>query len=278
LLRAWPLSGGVSAHMVALEIETPAGESRKLVLRRHGPRDLGQNPHIAAQEFRLLQVLQSAQFPAPRPRYIDESGAILPTPYLVIDYVDGQAELAPADPDAYLQQLATQLAALHRITPARLDLSFLPKLDRGFGPAPANPDDTLHEREIRAALDAGWPLPHPNPPVLLHGDFWPGNILWRGGRIAAVIDWEDAALGDPLADAANCRLELLWALGAEAMAVFTDHYRSLARLDWTHLPYWDLRAALRPAGNLSEWGLDAASERRMRAQHAWFVEQALRGR
>jgi aminoglycoside phosphotransferase (APT) family kinase protein len=34
-------------------------------------------------------------------------------------------------------------------------------------------------------------------------------VLWRDGRIVAVIDWEDAQVGDPLADLANTRLELL---------------------------------------------------------------------
>jgi aminoglycoside phosphotransferase (APT) family kinase protein len=276
LLRAWPLSGGVSAHMTALEIEKPDGANLKLILRRHGPRDLASNPHVAAHEFRLLQILQSAGYPAPRPYYLDESGAVLPTPYLLIDYVDGQTEFAPADLGAYLKQIATQLAALHRITPARVDLAFLTHLKSGFGPAPAHPDDSLREADIRTALNEAWPLPDLNPPALLHGDFWPGNILWRQGRIAAVIDWEDACLGDPLSDVANCRLELLWTLGREAIAVFTEHYRALVHVDFTHLPYWDLRAALRPAGRLSKWGLDATAERRMRAQHAWFVGQALK--
>ena len=63
--------------------------------------------------------------------------------------------------------------------------------------------------------------------MLLHGDFWPGNILWRYGQLVAVIDWEDAALGDPLADVANSRLEILWAFGIDAMQSFTHYYQSL---------------------------------------------------
>ena len=72
--------------------------------------------------------------------------------------------------------------------------------------------------------------------MLVHGDYWPGNILWRDGRIVAVVDWEDAAVGEPLADLANCRLEILWSFGIEAMNDFTDDYRSLMTVDFTNLP------------------------------------------
>jgi hypothetical protein len=48
---------------------------------------------------------------------------------------------------------------------------------------------------------------------------------------------------DPLADVGNCRLKLLWALGAEAMTEFTEHYRSMTSLDFDILPNWDLCAA-----------------------------------
>jgi aminoglycoside phosphotransferase (APT) family kinase protein len=45
-------------------------------------------------------------------------------------------------------------------------------------------------------------------PALLHGDFWPGNLLWLDGRRSGVLDWEDAALGAPVSDVACCRAEL----------------------------------------------------------------------
>ena len=61
----------------------------------------------------------------------------------------------------------------------------------------------------------------------------------------AVIDWEDAALGDPLADVANSRLEILWAFGIAAMIGCTRQYRSMTAVDFANLPYWDLCVALR---------------------------------
>jgi aminoglycoside phosphotransferase (APT) family kinase protein len=42
--------------------------------------------------------------------------------------------------------------------------------------------------------------PRPGPPVLVHGDYHFGNMLFKGGRVAAVVDWEIAQLGQPLLD------------------------------------------------------------------------------
>ncbi len=83
-----------------------------------------------------------------------------------------------------------------------------------------------------------------NPRVLLHRDCWPGNVLWKDGRLAGVIDWEDVAVGDPLSDLGNTRLELLFNFGLDAMEAFTPVYASRIGVDLTHLPYSDLAAAL----------------------------------
>jgi prepilin-type processing-associated H-X9-DG protein len=140
---------------------------------------------------------------------------------------------------------------------------------------PVRLDDSLSEGHIRDALEAIWLPAQHNPSVLLHGDYWPGNTLWCDGHLVAVIDWENAAIGDPLADLANGRLEILWAFGEEAMQHFTNQYVLLAAVDCTNLPHWDLYAALRPASRLDTWGLDEATEQRMRRWHEVFVTQAL---
>jgi len=43
-------------------------------------------------------------------------------------------------------------------------------------------------------------IPLPAPPVLVHGDYHFGNMLFDRGRVAAVVDWEIAQLGQPLLD------------------------------------------------------------------------------
>jgi aminoglycoside phosphotransferase (APT) family kinase protein len=42
--------------------------------------------------------------------------------------------------------------------------------------------------------------PPPSPPVLVHGDYHFGNMLFDNGRVTAVVDWEIAQLGQPLLD------------------------------------------------------------------------------
>ncbi len=278
LLRAWELKGGVSAQVTALEIARPDGQTKTMIVRQHGARDLKHNPRIAADEFNLLQFVHAAGLAAPEPYYLDQSGEIFSTPYLVIEYVEGKPEFAPTNLSDYILQCATHQSSIHRIDGSQPALSFLPqqaqKYFRKLRERPANIDESLNEGRIRDALEAVWPLPRRNPSVLLHGDFWPGNLLWQDGQLAAVIDWEDAAIGDPLADLANSRLELLWAFGLDAMHSFTHHYQAMTTLDFTYFPYWDLCAALRPIAGIAEWGLDEATERRMRERHGWFVEKA----
>jgi aminoglycoside phosphotransferase (APT) family kinase protein len=276
LLRTWGLTGGVSAQVTAIEIARADGQTAKLIVRQHGEADRGRNAHIARDEFKLLRITHAHGLRAPEPVFLDEFCDLFSTPVLVIEYVDGDTDFVPADVAAYLEQMAAELARIHTVksTP---DLSFLPALDKGFGSRPGALDDDLDEGRIRDALESAWPLPRMNDSVLLHGDYWPGNILWNDGRLAAVIDWEDAAVGDPLADLANSRLEILWSHGPDAMNDYTERYRSLATADFANLPYWDLCAALRPCAKIAGWGLDEAMERRMRERHRLFVGQALEG-
>jgi hypothetical protein len=72
-------------------------------------------------------------------------------------------------------------------------------------------------------------------------------------------------------------MEILWTYGADAMHAFTTAYLMQTHADPTHLPYWDLVAALRPAGKLSAWASNAEAERNMRECHAEFVSQAFSG-
>ncbi len=284
LLRAWTLDGGISARMTALEIALPAGETVRAVVRQPGAAALARNPRAAHDEHALLGLLHTRGVLVPRPLLLDDSGTIFPDAFLAMEYIDGAIDFAPADALDAARQLATQLASIHQLNAAVPGLAFLPAPSAEPGP-PANA--ALPTAHIRAALVAA-PPPPLAAPALLHGDFWPGNVLWRGGRLAAVIDWEDAALGDPLRDLAISRLDLVWIYGRDAMQAFTAHYREHAPLDAPRLARWDLVAALRLArlvGNdLQGWaaffhpfGRTDISAQHIRDHYNWFLAQAIAG-
>lgn len=271
--------------MTALELLLADGQHRKVIVRRPGKATLQHNPNAAAEEFRILQIVQAAGIAAQTPYLLDQTGTILGEPLLVMGYVEGEPDFAPTSTAGRIPQMAALLAQIHSIDGSRAELSFLPRqaqrLAGAFQQRPIRLDDSLDEARIRATLEAVWPLPQTNAPTLTHGDFWPGNLLWKDDQLVAVIDWEDAEVGEPLADLAVTRLDLLWVYDRDAMQAFTRHYHSLSRLDFTHLPYWDLVASLRPAGRLDEWavgwpelGRPDIDERTMREGHRWFVAQA----
>jgi aminoglycoside phosphotransferase (APT) family kinase protein len=281
LLRAWRLEGGFSAEVIGLEIELPDGAIEKALLRRHGPVDLAANPDIAADEYRLLEIARAAGLRVPAPLFLDRSTDLFPTPYMVVEFIEGETRMESDEPVAFARQLAAILAGIHSVDWFGVDLSFLPDqsavVARRLAKRPAQLDDALSEGEIRDALEASWPLEQANASRLLHGDFWPGNLLWRDSELAAIIDWEDAVYGDPLSDLAVSRLDTLWFFGPDAMDAFTAEYQaSMPGLAYTNLALWDLVAAQRHAGKLSGWGLERDERQRMEALHREFVVGAVR--
>ena len=280
LLKTWSLRGGISNPMTALEIELENGKTKRMIVRQPegAMRD---DPRAATNEFRLLQLLISAGLPVPEPRLLDESAEIFPEPYLVVEYIDGEPDCAPADVSDFISQLAARLVEIHRVD---ADVTWLPPYTPRFihhRSIRATPHHSLDVGRIRAALASEWPARQRNPSVLLHGDYWPGNVLWKDARITGVIDWEESCIGDPMTDLAITRLEMVWAFGMEAMHEFTRRYQSLSGFDLGDLPYWDLDAALRPVFNIDEWaagwpdlGRSDVTEATLRVGHRQFVGQA----
>lgn len=270
--------------MTVIDAELPDGQLDRLVLRQYGAANLRADPHVAVHEYALLSLLHRAGLPVPRPRYADESAAIMAVPCLIIEYIDGyprteQSQLTTPLTD-FTGQLAGVLARLHAGAFTLADAPYLADIRaiaaRRVATWPSAPDQALSEPAVRTGLARIWPPPLLNQPVLLHADFWPGNALWRDGTLVGVVDWEDAVLGDPLHDVANTRMELCMAFGTYAAREFTRQYRELRpTTDMTALHHWDLYASLRHAGRMSEWGLTPGDRKRLEAGHQEFVAAAL---
>jgi aminoglycoside phosphotransferase (APT) family kinase protein len=289
LLRTWPLQGGISAEMTAFEIQTPDGQISRMILRRPSEQTLQRNPHTAEDEFKILQLTKSLGLAIPASQYLDQSGRIFSTPYFVIEYVEGKPEFSPTSGEDFTLQLAKHLATIHSADYSPRDTSFLPQArsdcDEAIYKQLIHVQSPLDVQHIRETLGKVSFFPERNKPVLLHGDYWPGNILWRDGTIVAVIDWEDARIGDPLIDLAISRLDILWIFGLDAFQSFTHHYKMLMDIDYTTLPYWDLCASLRLArligADLTEWtaffipfGRHDITEHTLREHFKYFVTQA----
>ncbi len=272
--------------MTALAVEQGNGRIQKIILRQHAGDQPGQTASSAATEFKLLQILGQLGLPAPKPLCLDQAGQILAAPYLVVEYVAGEMLFAPPHLKDYLHQFAVYLAQIHNINIASVDLDFLPKGETNCLENFTNSKPTGYEEKIRQALNANWPRLQKNRATLLHGDYWPGNVLWLDGKATAVIDWEDAVIGDPLIDLAKSRAEIVWLFGIEAMTLFTRRYQTIMKLDYAHLAYWDLCAFLRlfrlVKGDFSQLAAYAASFGRGDIQTAmietnldYFIQQAL---
>ena len=276
LLRDWRLHGGVSAEVIGLELALPSGETERLALRRHGAAKWKLlAPDVTAREFALLQALHREGLPVPAPITLDTTGEILATPYFVMELVDGTSDTSGLDRDATLSQMASFLARLHALDPASLGL---PKMERredaGIGALdllpPGDRWDPLRERIFTTRLTAV-------PDALLHGDFWPGNLLWRDGSLVAVVDWEDSALGPAASDLACCRAELNALLDEAAVETFTARYLAASgprRL--ADLALWDLYVGAAALASLHQWGLDPEVERQRRERTTAFVDRAAR--
>lgn len=262
LRRCWSLAGGISALTDALELEQ-AGLLRRVVVRRYLAATLASDPRVPERECALLNMVRECGVPAQNPLALDSSGRVWPTPYLVLEYVDGAPDFAPNELEGFTHQLAAALARVHEVALRKLDRKLLPAqtLEQALtlaldGARLAAADASFELGRVVEALRAAWPVSH-NPPALLHGDFWPGNVIWREGQLVAVIDWEESLIGEPLMDVAIARLDLSCLLGDEAMRAFTLHYQAQMGLDYAALPLCDLLAALRmlrlTGGELTRW-------------------------
>ena len=186
------------------------------VLRRPPRPPLPPSAHDVVRESRLQLALGEAGFRRlPTIVAVCEDESLLGVPFYVMDWLDGDVagETLPAgleEPNARRAlglDLVDALAEIHSADVATPGLaafarpgSYNERQTRRF----AQLWEINKTRDLRAVEEvSGWlaaNLPEPLAETVVHGDYRLGNTMLRDGRVAAVLDWEMGAIGDPRAD------------------------------------------------------------------------------
>ena len=263
LVRVELLPGSFSNYTHVVEACLPGGESLKCVVRRYqvyGSYDRGEK---AQREYKAFELMNRRGIPSPEPLLLDETGAILGVPGIVERFVEGRLMLErPDDPIGWADKLAVMLARIHAIPLDEEAKSFL--LDANAEASWFLKGETAPEYmqafpggiELRETLKKLYPSMRPVSVALVHIDYWSGNILWLEGEISAVLDWEEAAYGDPVIDAAYARMNMFLMGSPEAAEEFLQVYKAESGRKADNLGLWELAAAVRPMVDPVDWQID----------------------
>ncbi|MCB0972243.1 MAG: aminoglycoside phosphotransferase family protein [Acidimicrobiales bacterium] len=215
------------------------------------PRHEASSTQVAREATSLPRLAPLLDVEVPVPVHVGGPGFGYPFPWLVARWVDGADDLAVAsspgiDELALADEVGRFVRSL-RSAPVR-GAPVAGKRGRSLAVHDeavcagvrvlAERGEVDHRRAIavwEAALAAEpWGL----PPVWVHGDLLPGNLVLRSGRLAGVIDWSAAGLGDPA-----CEAMLAWGWSRAARRRFGDAV-GLDDATWARGRGWALEQAV----------------------------------
>lgn len=212
-----PLDGGLSRENWVFQARWTDATGRHdlpMILRRDPSGGLLDTHRWV--EFELLRALENTAVPAPAAYWIDPDGTRFGSPALVMERLAGSCDpfvLNGPLPLSRRVELAQQFLEL-LVTVQGVDWAAagLGEFLDGPGDNAALTELNRWESELRRVqlepypeldLVLSWLRPRARAArrtVLVHGDFKPGNALIHDGRVAALLDWETAHLGDPVED------------------------------------------------------------------------------
>jgi aminoglycoside phosphotransferase (APT) family kinase protein len=209
-LDGWPIGEGHSC--VTFELSTG------VVLRRPPRGPLPPSAHDVLREARLLRALDSTPVRIPTVLAVCDDPSVIGAPFYVMEKIEGEvltSELPrpldnPAERAHIADELIDALVELHAVDWTTIGLE-------GFGKPTGYLERQLRRwtglwdhnrtRELPAVEQvAGWLTdnrPESPPSTIVHGDYRLGNTMYAPtapARLVAVLDWEMATIGDPLAD------------------------------------------------------------------------------
>ena len=232
------LEGGQHAATWRVDTASPA---LIVVVRQFPVGDLA-----GASETRVLRELDGLGGLAPMLLDSDLAGRWSECPTSLISWLDGKADITPTDPDAWATQLGRTLASLHAAPSDRL--SGLPSVfDRRAGSR-----ETLGG-PVATRIRSAWSQITSSPEVITHSDYWSGNVVWRDGALAGIVDWSGAARGPRGFDVGWCRLDLYLLFDERLADVFLDAYEDATGHPVANLELWDGWAVARSHAIVETW-------------------------
>jgi aminoglycoside phosphotransferase (APT) family kinase protein len=173
--------------------------------------------HDMVREYRVISALADTAVAVACAVALCEDIDVLGAPFYLMGFVDGVVldkpallrELDPADATRSCELLMDTLVDLHEVDPAAVGLAdfghpegFLARQVRRWHQqwqaSETRPLDVL-AATVERLTDT---MPEQSAPAIVHGDYRLTNVMFTPAidRIAAVVDWEMATLGDPLTD------------------------------------------------------------------------------
>ncbi|MBA3510750.1 phosphotransferase family protein [Sphingomonas sp.] len=240
-LGGW-LEANVAGFLPPFELtKFPSGQSNPTyritaasgdyVLRRKPFGKLLASAHAVDREYRLLSALHPLGFPVPRPLALCSEADVIGAIFYVMELARGRPyangalpEFDPATRRAMYDQLIDTLADLHVIDPNAAELGDFGRQGNYFERQVArwtrqyrdSETDYLPEME-RLISFLPQTLPEQSRTSIVHGDYRIDNVMFDGdGTLTAVLDWELATLGDPVADFSY--LAMQWVMPADGGA------------------------------------------------------------
>jgi aminoglycoside phosphotransferase (APT) family kinase protein len=238
------LSGATSSAVHAVDALTQSGALVRLVLRRYiDAAVLESEPRAVEREAAVLTAVRDLSVGVPRVVATDPDGAHVEVPALLMTRVPGRPRVRPrADLARFLERLADPLPELHA-TPVPAEPSF-PRFHPYSGAAMVEPPAwSRHPSAWQRALTVHatpWPS---DDEVVIHRDYHPLNVLWRGTELSGVVDWAWGCRGPRPVDVAHCRLNLTLGMSVDAADTFLRAWQDRAGVG-NYDPAWDLRDAV----------------------------------
>jgi aminoglycoside phosphotransferase (APT) family kinase protein len=214
-LRASLLAGGRSNLTYVV-----TDGARRWVLRRPPLGHVLATAHDMGREYRVMRALAPTPVPVPRMVLEHPQPDVLGAPFYVMELVEGVVyrtadDLARLDADEARRlgyAVVDSLAALHLVDPAEVGLADFGRPDGYLTRQVARWTKQLASSRSRdvpgfdaLAARLADDVPASQRASIVHGDFRLDNAIVDAddpGRVRAVLDWEMATLGDPLADLA----------------------------------------------------------------------------